>query len=186
VKAIFVGGVHGVGKTTCCSEVARLTGCVHVSASDIIRSERADAIASLGKLVSDVEGNQNLLIRGFDRVRREAGEKLILLDGHFAMRDNAGKAQSLKADVFKALRIDHLVCLIDAAEAIAARRELRDGIAPTREDIAELQDAERQNARLIAAVLEVALTELPPGDVVGFKKLMFPTEASVHRKWPSR
>lgn len=174
---VFVGGVHGVGKSTCCAEVARLADCVHVAASDIIRRERAGAIASSGKLVADVDGNQNLLIRGFHNLQRAASQTSILLDGHFAMRDSTGKIQSVSADVFRALGIDHLVCLSDAPEAIAIRAKLRDGKAPAAEDIAELQEAELQNAKLVAAALDVSFTQLRAGDIEALKRLVARTSA---------
>lgn len=174
---VFVGGVHGVGKSTCCAEVARLAGCIHVTASDIIRRERAGAIASSGKLVADVDGNQNLLIRGFDKLRQASGHTSILLDGHFAMRDSTGKIQSVSVDVFRALGIYHIACLADAPEAIATRAKLRDGGAPAAQDIAELQEAELQNAELVAAALDVSFTQLRAGDFEALKGLVARTSA---------
>lgn len=157
---IFVGGVHGVGKSTCCAEVARATGCLHVTASEIIRRERAGAIAASGKLVADVEGNQGLLIRGFQSLRKEAGAASILLDGHFAMRDSGGHIQSVAVEVFSALGIGHLVCLADEPHLIADRMAQRDGAKPVERDIAALQEAEHKNASRVAALLGIPFSLL--------------------------
>ncbi|HEX7890775.1 MAG TPA: ATP-binding protein [Ramlibacter sp.] len=170
MTVVFVGGVHGVGKSTCCAQVAQLTGCLHVTASEIIRRERSQAIASAGKLVSDVDGNQKLLIRGFHTVRLQTGSVPILLDGHFAMRDGLGEIQSVSVDVFRSLGIDRVVCLLDEPSAIAARIQQRDGTAPSEREIAELQDAESRHARLVAVAIAAPFMFLQGGDVEALRR----------------
>lgn len=177
MTVVFVGGVHGVGKSTCCAQVAQLTGCLHVTASEIIRRERAQAISSAGKLVADVDGNQRLLIRGFHALRQEAGTTPILLDGHFAMRDGLGDIQTVAVGVFRSLGIDSVVCLVDAASAIAARIWQRDGTGPADREIADLQDAELSHARLVAADLAIPFTLLQGGDVQALSRHVPPGEA---------
>lgn len=162
---VFVGGVHGVGKSTCCAQVAQLTGCLHVTASEIIKRERSQAIASAGKLVADVDGNQRLLIRGFHTLRLQAGTMPILLDGHFAMRDTLGEIQAVSVDVFRSLGVDRVVCLVDEPSAIAARIQQRDGTALANHEIAELQDAEMRHAKAAAVALGVPFTLVQGGDV---------------------
>lgn len=177
MTVVFVGGVHGVGKTTSCAQVAQLAGCLHVTASEIIRRERGQAIASAGKLVADVDGNQRLLIRGFHRMRQKAGATPILLDGHFAMRDGLGEIQSVSVDVFRSLGIDRVVCLVDEPSAIAARIRQRDGMAPADREIADLQDAESRHARLVATALDVPFTLVQGGDVEALSQHVSPGEA---------
>ena len=177
MTVVFVGGVHGVGKSTCCAQVAQLAGCLHVTASEIIRRERSQAIASTGKLVADVDGNQRLLVRGFHALRSEAGSTPILLDGHFAMRDSLGDIQSVSIDVFRSLGIDRVVCLVDEPAAIAARISQRDGSAPANRELADLQDAELRHARLVATMLAVPFTLLQGGDVIGLRCHVPPAEA---------
>jgi adenylate kinase len=169
MTVIFVGGVHGVGKSTCCAQVAQLAGCLHITASEIIRRERSQAIASAGKLVADVDGNQRLLVRGFHTLRSEAGPTPILLDGHFAMRNSFGDIQSVSIGVFRSLGIDRVVCLVDEPGVIAARIGERDGSAPADREIADLQNAELRHARLVATTLAVPFALLQGGDVNGLK-----------------
>lgn len=177
MTVVFVGGVHGVGKSTCCAQVAQLAGCLHVTASEIIRRERAQAIASAGKLVADVNGNQKLLIRGFHTLRGEAGTTPILLDGHFAMRDGLGDIQSVPVDVFRSLGIDRVVCLVDEPSAIAERTRRRDGTAPADQEIAALQDAELRHARSVAATLTLPFELLQGGDVAALRHYVDPGKA---------
>jgi adenylate kinase len=174
MTVVFVGGVHGVGKSTCCAGVARATGCLHVTASEIIRRERAGAIAASGKLVADVEGNQDLLIRGFRTLQSEAGAASILLDGHFAVRDGQGHIQPVSVEVFSALGIGYLVCLADEPNLIAVRIAQRDGYTPVERDIGDLQDAELKNAKLVATTLGLPFASLRSGDIEALSRLVLP------------
>ncbi|MBC7705458.1 MAG: AAA family ATPase [Rhodoferax sp.] len=176
MTVVFVGGVHGVGKSTCCAQVAQLAACLHVTASEIIRRERSEAIASAGKLVADVDGNQRLLISGFHTFRVQAGTTSILFDGHFAMRDGLGEIRAVSVDVFRSLGIDRVVCLVDEPSAIATRIQQRDGSALAEREIAELQDAELRHARLVAAALAVPFTLLQGGDVELLRRHVPPVE----------
>jgi adenylate kinase len=172
MKVVFVGGVHGVGKSTCCARVAQVATCLHVTASDVIRRERAGAVAASSKLVADVEGNQSLLIRGFMTLKSEAIVTAILLDGHFAMRDTQGDIQTVSPHVFRALGIDQVVCVVDEPRAIVDRIRHRDGQAPTHQEIANLQNAELRSAQLVATALSVPFTSLQCGDVEGLRRLV--------------
>jgi adenylate kinase len=169
---VFVGGVHGVGKSTCCSEVASQLRCVHVTASDIIRRQRADAIAAKGKLVANVAGNQDLLQHGFELVKRSAGQSTILLDGHFALRDSARAIQSVSSDVFAGLGIEHLICFVDAPIAIVERLSSRDGETLQIDEVAELQRAELETASAVAHALNIQLTVLEGSDAESLKQTL--------------
>lgn len=177
MTVVFVGGVHGVGKSTCCAQVAQLAGCLHVTASEIIRRERAQAITLAGKLVADVDGNQRLLIRGFQAFRQKAGATPILLDGHFAMRNGLGDIQLVSVDVFRSLGIDCVICLVDEASAISDRIRQRDGTAPADHEIADLQDAELRHARMVADDLAIPLTLLHGGDAEALSRHVPPGKA---------
>lgn len=177
MTVVFVGGVHGVGKSSCCAQVAKLVDCMHVTASQIIRAERSHAVPSVGKLVADVDGNQRLLIRGFHTLRAQAGPMPILLDGHFAVRDGLGEIQSVSVDVFRSLGIDHIVCLFDEPRAIASRLKQRDSTTLADDEIRELQDAELHRARLVAAELAIPFMMLQSGDVEFLRHFLLPKEA---------
>lgn len=167
---VFVGGVHGVGKSTCCAQVAEQLECVHVSASEVIRRQRADAIAASGKLVTDVGGNQELLLRGFESVKRLAGPASIMLDGHFALRDSERTIRRLSAELFSDLGVKHLVCIVDEVEAIVLRMGVRDGQSPHADDVSSLQKAELDNAKDVAKALRMPLTVLNGIDVEGLAR----------------
>lgn len=166
-----------MGKSTCCAQVAQLATCLHVTASDIIRHERSEAISTAGKLVADVEGNQGLLVHGFHILRLQVGTMPILLDGHFTMRDRLGEIQAVSVDVFRSLGIDRAVCIVDEPSAIAARIQQRDAVALADQEIAALQDAESRHARLVSAALAIPFTLLKGGDVEALRRYVLAGKA---------
>lgn len=172
MNTIFVGGVHGVGKSTCCAQVAEDLDCLHVTASDVIRNQKSAAIADNGKHVADVAGNQALLLRGFDRVRQAASGRPILLDGHFSLRDGNGHIQLVSVEVFVGLGVSHLVCFIDDPEAIRSRVRLRDRLDPDSQQLAALQAAELGNAHHISLSLPAPLAVLKAFDSAGLGRLL--------------
>jgi len=92
---IFVAGVHAVGKTTACTHAARTLSIAHYTASSLIKAEKASAIPEWGKVVADIEGNQNLLIRGVRRVLLENRGRIIL-DGHFTLPNAKGDIEAIE------------------------------------------------------------------------------------------
>ena len=160
MKVIFIGGVHGVGKSTACSQAADNLSCLHVRASDVIRQERSNAIARHGKLVKDVNGNQELLLQGFERIKSSATTQCILLDGHYALRDSSRTIQLLPATVFQGLGLNGLVCLENDPSVIVKRINARDGSSISIEEVSKLQKFELKNAQTISNVLSLPLSIL--------------------------
>ena len=172
MKTFFVGGVHGVGKSTSCKEAATACQWLHARASDLIRKQRADSVAATGKLVADVDGNQQLLLRGVDELRATSNRIPIVLDGHFALYGKDGNVQRLPVSVFTALHLDGLVCFVDEPEAIASRMLERDGQGLGVREIAALQQAELAHAKDVATALGIALEVLPPFTTARLSRLL--------------
>src|ERR1700723_873908 len=83
---LFVGGVHGAGKTTICRQIALAIPAAHVTAGGLIREMGSAAAANpTDKVVSDVDANQELLLQGLERYRARIGADPIVLDGHFTL-----------------------------------------------------------------------------------------------------
>lgn len=101
-KVIFIGGAHGVGKTTVCQALSKMLNLPQVTAGALIREGR-DAVASKHryKNVADMDANQALLLEGLrSRWSHEAEEgALLLLDGHFALLDLYGNVVSVPGGV---------------------------------------------------------------------------------------
>lgn len=81
---VFVGGVHGVGKSTHCQRISKRAGLQWFMASALIKAEMQSAIAVGSKVVVDPIENQGLLLRGVHNCMRPDQGK-VLLDGHFTL-----------------------------------------------------------------------------------------------------
>lgn len=167
MHTIFVGGVHGVGKSTCCEEAARALGIQHRSASAMIKSQQAEAISTTGKAVVSPAANQRLLIQAVSTFFT-TGEKVLLLDGHFTIPSTAGKVERIPVEVFEALNIRGVVVLIEEPHVIRNHRKGRDGAAPDVTAIEVAQAMELEHARNIAGALACPLTLLAPADRTAF------------------
>lgn len=168
MKVIFVSGIHGVGKTTGCKAVSEALCIPHYTASQVIKSEKASAVAEQSKLVANVEENQRLLIQGVSKLI--AGGRF-LLDGHFTIRrESDGGIEAVHVDVFRQLHIEGIVTYIDAPGKIAERMQLRDGVLPPVGLLQAHQDAEVIHAKHVAAALSVPLMVLQAFDTDGMKR----------------
>lgn len=153
---VFLGGVHGVGKTSMCDGASEKYGLKVFSASAIIRAEREYPSEDSRTAVSNLGGNQQALIRGVQRLFTHADENY-LLDGHFALRTLAGNIEEIDVNVFRSMRVNGLICLVDEPEAISQRLVDRDGGIQDVHAIAQLQAAELSSARLVGSTLGLPL-----------------------------
>ena len=165
---IFLGGVHGVGKSSMCSEVAHRIGLSVFGASAIIRAERQLPSEDSRTAVRDVTGNQELLIQGVrKRVPESSGH--FVLDGHFALRNLDGAIVRIDPVVFVALGVDHFICIQDDPQAIAARLLDRDGAIHAVDEIAALQSEEVDHATFVSRELKIQLDVIQAFDHKGFE-----------------
>lgn len=166
---IFLGGVHGVGKTSMCERISEKFDLKVISASAIIRAERAQPSYDSRTAVMNVGGNQELLICGVQRlVNDEPGN--YLLDGHFALRTLGGGIEEVAADVFLSTGVNGLICLFDEPSAIAQRLTERDYERQDLNAIAELQAAELSSANLVSRTLSISLKVVRAFDERAFEE----------------
>lgn len=165
---IFFGGVHGVGKTSMCADLVEKFELKVVGASAIIRAERGYPSSDTRTAVSNVGGNQGLLVRGVQRLVTDTPGRY-LLDGHFALRTLAGSIEEIDAEVFKAIGVSALICLFDDPTAIAQRLAARDGALHEASAIAELQTAELQSAESVSRTMGLGLKVVKAFDVRAFE-----------------
>lgn len=166
---IFLGGVHGVGKTSMCAGVSEKFGQEVISASAIIRAERQHPSSDSRTAVLNVGGNQGLLVRGVQRLVTGAPRRY-LLDGHFALQTLAGNIEEIDADVFQAIGVSGLICLFDDPIAIAQRLAARDGVVHDAFAISELQSAELRSAEAVSRTLGFGLKVVKAFDAGAFEE----------------
>ena len=163
---VFVGGVHGSGKSTLSRLLAEIVPAAHVTAGALIREASAPGyvvtVGAQDKAVPNVDENQAVLLRGLrayrDRTPRDG--RLLLLDGHFTLLDAQGQVVEVSSDVFKAIA-PVAVLLVEAnARMVHERLAARATDAPSLEIIERLAERERRRATATSEGLGVPLWTL--------------------------
>src|SRR5690348_3571107 len=87
---VFVGGVHGSGKTTLCKWLANHLAAAHVTAGSLIReaasAEHVVTVGAQDREVLAVTADPMVLLRCLAAYQaRTSDDRPILLDGHFTL-----------------------------------------------------------------------------------------------------
>ena len=154
-NTIFVGGVHGVGKTSFCDSIYKQYKVASYSASAII-AKKADKIKqrfSSDKRVEGISSNQDLLLIAVEELG--LGDAWYMLDGHFCLIDKSGKVSRIPESTFLKLDVKGIIVLVDSVDAIVQRLMIRDGVTHDAAFIDEFQDKEVRYSKEIAAQLGV-------------------------------
>ncbi len=156
-RIVFVGGVHGVGKTYFCENLVGRFDIEHVTASSLIGRHIKH---SPSKTVSDIEKNQLILAEELSRYHTE--RRTILLDGHFCLLDSRSDVQDVPLETFKAMSPYAFVVLTGEPALISARLSNRDACSNSLELIARLQIREVARAHFLSQSLAVPVTVIEP------------------------
>lgn len=156
----FVGGIHGVGKTTFVESVATEMGLFSYSASSII----SDCyISNPNKVIcsNEVLLNQHSLITGLSKTGWfvDGG----ILDGHFVLQTDNNSSSSIPTSVFRQLDLDAMFILSAKPATIANRLKTRDGIDWGLSLIKKMQENEIARAKQIAQDLSIPLSIIKAG-----------------------
>lgn len=167
-QVVFLGGVHGVGKSTLAA-LCKESGVEHLRASDLIKQASSEARFDERKRVKDVDGNQGILMRSLN-ARISSGGKF-LLDGHFTLFNAAGEIEKIPLATFQAILLPlGVAVVVDAPEAIIARLQTRDKVGHDLLALKQMQEQEILHAETIAQALALELMTFHPGDVDRFRK----------------
>ena len=94
---IFVGGIHGVGKSTLCKKACELIGIKYLSASSVLNWAKVNNNQK-SKKVQDITQTQDLLINGLKKFITD--EKVYLLDGHFCLLNKRSEICKIPVGTF--------------------------------------------------------------------------------------
>ena len=151
---VFLGGIHGVGKSTLCDSTFGPAGYHCVTASSLIRLYKMHS--DHGKLVDDIPDNQSALIK---QLQTEKGARShLLLDGHFCLLNREGVVEPIELEVFKEMSPSALVLVKCDPEVVATRLINRDDKDWSPEMLGNFQDKEEAHAERIAEALGISLT----------------------------
>jgi adenylate kinase len=155
---VFVGGIHGVGKTYLGAPTAKHLGIRHATASQLIREERGLQSWGADKRVKGIDENQAALISATNRLR-SGGQKL-LLDGHFVLRGATGELNEIAPQVFRDLKIGAVLLLHASVDVVFERLQARGDTSWTESELHMLTEREEAHARRVSADLDVTFRYL--------------------------
>jgi adenylate kinase len=155
---VFVGGIHGVGKTYLGAPAAKHLGIRHATASQLIREERGLQTWGADKRVAGIDKNQAALISAIARMG--AGRQRLLLDGHFVLRSPDGSLTEVDVQVFRDLQVSAVLLLETDIEVVLGRLRERGDHSWSESELQLLTEREEGQARLVATELGLPLKHL--------------------------
>lgn len=157
-KLLFVGGIHGIGKSTFSKSVASSLGVSCLSSGQLI-SQYLSAVLSSEKGVDHVSENQAFLLQA---LRSSSDKGPLILDGHFCLLDKADAIQAIPEIIFKEISPSAVIVLHDNVEAIRSRLLKRDNRDHTERTLREFQEAELNHAKHVCETFHFPLRLIGP------------------------
>ncbi len=146
---LFIGGVHGTGKSLLSHQITHILKGKYVSASKLLQWK------SRTKQVDDVYSNQIILAELLQAHTKE--DSSYVIDGHFALWNKENKCEEVSLETFASLDLSAIIVTICPPQDIQSRLKHRDDINYKLEDIVSLQTAEIKQAKYVAENLSIPL-----------------------------
>ena len=163
---VFVGGIHGVGKSTICRRLCADLSLEYLSASVLIAGHKAETTTNNrdnGKLVANIDENQDVLLKALSGMTK-SGLKC-LMDGHFTLFDSKKQIQRIPSATFAAIMPIVLIVLVDDPASILDRLSRRDGNRYDLQSLTYMQEQELSYAKQIGMQLSLDVYEVAASKV---------------------
>jgi adenylate kinase len=151
---IFVGGIHGVGKTSFSAKLASTLSIDHLGASELIARAKGHS-ESVDKQVADIAKNQDLLVARLTLARKE--HRPVILDGHFCLLGSGGQIENVPVETFEQFFPCATVVLIGEVSQVQQRLKHRDARDYSLELLTRFQEAELDHARQVCGILGIPI-----------------------------
>ena len=161
-KIIFVGGIHGVGKTSICRAIESKIDIELRSASVLLRWKELPR-GGTQKRVWDINETQRLLIEEIDKQLDRS--RYYLLDGHLCLLDHQGQSKRIPFSTMTAISPIAICVVTENPLKIAERLSLRDNKFYSTTDLDEMQNEEMQYGIEIAEKLSIPFVSTKSGDI---------------------
>jgi adenylate kinase len=149
---IFVGGIHGVGKTTVCKVIQDEFQIDHYSASTLVANAKREELGVV-KQVADIETNQDFLTRALRDM--QIGSRWFLLDGHFCLINTRSQITRVPEDTFRQLAPRGIISIQDTVNEIKGRLLSRDNLVYDELFLEQFQDEELCYAVELANMMNI-------------------------------
>lgn len=135
-EIIFVGGIHGVGKSYFCSYLKQKYNTQHFSCSSLISGFKKQQFEK--KEIEDVNDNQSILVQALSTI---TFNKPFFLDGHFCLLTPERSIIQIPFDTFLDISPQAIIVLKDDPEKVYSRLIQRDKV---QYDISLLQNMQNK------------------------------------------
>lgn len=150
----FIGGIHGVGKSTICQHICRELNMEYLSASELLKWQEISKDVK-NKKVENISDTQNRLILGLERTIQNG--KHYLLDGHFCLLNNHNEVICVPLEIFKQINPISLNLILGDISEVKERLEKRDNKLYEYDLLEHLQNKELSYARHLSKTLGITL-----------------------------
>ncbi|WP_318349099.1 ATP-binding protein [Aquipluma nitroreducens] len=151
----FIGGIHGVGKSTICRQICDEVKLEYLSASELIKWNDINE-DNQNKKVWDISLTQDRLIVGLEN--RIQKDKSYLLDGHYCLFNNENEIVNIPLGTFKLINPFSLNIILGDIIEIKNRLEKRDNRQYDQELLAQMQESELDYAKYLSKALGIVLS----------------------------
>lgn len=150
----FIGGIHGVGKSTICKKICDKLEFNHLSASEVLKWQEISK-GKQNKNVKDISVTQDRLINGLISIIEPS--KQYLLDGHYCLLDSNNNIIKVPLATFKLINPTSLNIVIGDIKEIKERLENRDNKLYDYNLLREMQACELNYANELSKDLGTSL-----------------------------
>jgi len=151
---IFIGGIHGVGKSTICQKICCELNMEYLSASELINWKDLNEDIK-NKKVKDIPFTQNRLINGLLNTIQKG--RYYLLDGHFCLLNEKAEVEKISIDVFMQINPKALGLILGDIREVKTRLDFRDNRIYEYGLLEQLQNSELDYAKELSVALNVPL-----------------------------
>ena len=151
----FVTGVYGVGKTTLCNKLRRVTGLPAFSAGDLISEINGETYGK-NKVVKDVKYNQDILLLAVETKLQVCPE--MILAGHFCIVSKNNTVELLPDHIFDKIHLRQIILLEADVLQVAKNIKSRDQQTYPIQTLEQLIACERMQAQRVSQKLMIPLT----------------------------
>ena len=157
-KMIFLGGIHGSGKSYLCSKIYENTKTPFFTASELIGNFKKASLTN-SKLIKNIDDNQKILVKCVDQIPHNK----FILDGHLCLLNENQRICKIRKDVIQILRPSLILIKTSSPDEIQRRLKDRDGQDYNIDFIIEFQNSELDYANELASNLTIPMIEITDG-----------------------
>lgn len=152
---IFMGGIHGVGKSTICKNLCHELNIEYLSASNLLKwSEINEELSN--KKVQSIPDTQDRLIEGLRNTVLK--DKFYLLDGHYCLLNSDSKVLNIPLKTFIQIKPIVLNLILGDIDEIKKCLEVRDKKPYDYSLLKNFQNFELKYAEYLSKYLNIPLT----------------------------